>query len=125
MLRDDYNINKKPISKRNPQANAMVERVHQTIGNMIRTFPIHNSPDLDEDDPWSGILLAVAFGMRAMVHTTTRATPMQTVFGRDAVLGVVHRANWQYIKERKQKLIRLITEERTQSDSNIRTIPAI
>jgi hypothetical protein len=31
---DDYGVKKKPITTRNPQANAIVERVHQTIGNI-------------------------------------------------------------------------------------------
>ena len=39
------------------------------------------------------------------VHTTTRATPAQLVFGRDAFLNVSFEADWQYIKQRKQKLI--------------------
>ena len=41
MIQEDYNIIKKPITKRNPQANSIVERVHQTIGNMLRTFSVH------------------------------------------------------------------------------------
>jgi hypothetical protein len=41
MTMKDYGVKKKPITKCNPQANAIVERVHQTIGgNMIRTFSI-------------------------------------------------------------------------------------
>ena len=103
MLVNDYGIKKKPITKRNPQANAIVERVHQTIGNMIRTFQVQ---DLDESDPWAGILSAVAFAVRATVHTTTQATPMQLVFGRDAVLNIQFQANWKWIKDRKQQLIK-------------------
>ena len=39
LLRNEYpNIKRKPSSKRNPQSNAILERVHGTIGNMI--FPI-------------------------------------------------------------------------------------
>jgi hypothetical protein len=102
MLDNDYDTLKRPITKRNPQANSIVERVHQTIGNMIRTF---SPQDIDEDDPWSGILGAVAFGVRATVHTTTQATPSQLVFGRDAILNVPFQANWKRIQERKQKLI--------------------
>ena len=37
---NDYGMLCGPISVRNPQANANVERVHQTIGNIIRTFKI-------------------------------------------------------------------------------------
>ena len=102
MLVNDYNIKIKRITKRNPQANAIIERVHKTIGNMIRTFSVQ---DMDEDDPWAGILSAVAFAVRASVHTTMRATPTQLVFGRDAMLPIPHAANWRYIAERKQSLI--------------------
>jgi hypothetical protein len=38
---NDYGVKKKPITTRNPQANAIVERVHQTISNIIRTFELH------------------------------------------------------------------------------------
>ena len=103
MLVNEYGIKKKPITTRNPQANAIVERVHQTIGNMIRTFQVQ---DMDEDSPWGGILSAVAFAVRATVHTTTQATPMQLVFGRDAMLNIQFKANWKLIKERKQQLIK-------------------
>ncbi len=104
MLRDDYGITRKPITTRNPQANAMVERAHQTIHNMIRTNQIRDKRDLVFES-WSGILSALGFAMRATVHTTNRATPSQLVFGRDAMLNVNFEANWQYIKDRKQKLI--------------------
>jgi len=102
MLENEYGITKKAITKRNPQANSIIERVHQTIGNMIRTFSVHST---DDDNPWSGILSAVAFAVRATVHTTTRATPAQLIFGRDAIFQVQHLADWRYITERKQDAI--------------------
>ena len=61
---------------------------------------------LDEEDPWSGILAATMFATRATYHTTLQATPSQLVFGRDAILNTQFEANWNYIKERKQKLIK-------------------
>ena len=104
MIQKDYGIKKKPITTRNPQANAILERIHQTIGNMIRALQVQEA-EVDEEDPWTGILSAVAFATRATIHTTLQATPAQLVFGRDAVFQVKHLANWNYIKERKQKLI--------------------
>ena len=56
MLVNDYGVKKKPITKRNPQANAILERVHQTIGNMIRTF---QTKEIEEENPLDGILNAV------------------------------------------------------------------
>ena len=104
-LRDDYGITRKPITTRNPQANAMVERAHQTLGNMLRTQNFQRMADIDLQDPFSGVLSAVGFAMRATVHTTTRATPSQLVFNRDAIHNINFKADWNYIKNRKQQLI--------------------
>jgi hypothetical protein len=45
------------------------------------------------------------FAMRATVHTTNQATPMQLVFGRDALMNIKFKADWKYIKQRKQEII--------------------
>ena len=82
MMTEDYGIKIKPITVQNPQANAIIERVHQTLGNIIRTFELQTNY-LDEEDPWAGILSATAFAIHSTYHTTLRATPGQLVFGRD------------------------------------------
>ena len=104
MISDDYGITKRPITVRNPQTNSIIERIHQTLGNIIRTFELHNEADVTQDT-WKGVLSAAMFALRATYHTTTQATPMQLVFGRDAILNVQFQADWKYIKDRKQKLI--------------------
>ena len=102
MCKQDYGVKRKPITTRNPQANSIIERVHKTIGDMIRTMQVQN---MDDEDPLEGVLAAAAFGVRATFHTTLQATPAQLVFGRDSILNIKHEANWKYIKERKQLLI--------------------
>jgi transposase InsO family protein len=67
MLVNDYGIKRKPITVRNPQANAIVERVHQVIGNIIHTFELQDNY-LDEEDPWKGILSATAFAVSATYY---------------------------------------------------------
>ena len=104
MVQNEYGIKAKPITVRNPQANAIVERVHQVIGNMIRTFELEQNY-LDETDPWGGILAATAFAVRSTYHTTLQATPGQLVFGRDMIFNIKHVADWEAIKQRKQKII--------------------
>jgi hypothetical protein len=74
MIKNDYGIKGTPIMVRNPQANAIVERVHQGIGNIIRTFELESNY-LDEDDPWKGILSATAFAVRSTFHTSLQSTP--------------------------------------------------
>ena len=89
MIKNDYGVKVKPITTRNPQANAIVERVHQTIGNMIRTFDLYANDGIDDDDPWSGILAAVMAAMRSTYSTTTQTTLMQLVFGRRTRLEMI------------------------------------
>ena len=103
-LKHECGITRKVITTRNPQANSIVERVHQVLHNMIRTIGIRDARDLQHCG-WLGVLSAVRQAMRSVVHTTMRATPTQLVFGRDAILNVSFEADWLYIKERKQKLI--------------------
>ena len=107
IMREEFNLRVKGISVRNPQANAVIERLHQTIGNMIKTFQVYNRDDLDEEDPWTGILSAVMFAVQSTYHTTLEASPMQLVFGRDAILPIFHQADWQYIKAKKQRLMNI------------------
>ena len=106
LLENEYGITRKPITTRNPQANAMVERAHATLHEMVRTFQVKSADDLPEvHDQWQGVLSAVGFAMRSTVHTTTRATPAQLVFNRDAIHNVRFEADWQHIRQRKQRVI--------------------
>jgi hypothetical protein len=102
MIKNDCGLKLKPITTGNPQANAIIERVHQTIGNIIRAF---NVQSMDFDDPWTGMLAAVMFAVRATHYTTLQASPMQLAFGRDAILNTKHASNWEHIRQRKQTRI--------------------
>ena len=105
MISEQYGIKRKLITTRNPQANAIVERVHKTVHQMLDSCEITGKDDLDPHFGFDGILSAIRNAVRSTVHTTTRATPCQLVYGRDALLNVSFEADWQYIKQRKQKLI--------------------
>jgi hypothetical protein len=56
------------ITVRNPQANAIVERIHQVIGNII-------VPSSYKTTTWrilGRVLSAAAFAVRSTYHTTQR-----------------------------------------------------
>ena len=50
MIEKDYGITRRPITTQNPQANSILERSHQTIGNILRTFQVNNH-ELEQNDP--------------------------------------------------------------------------
>ena len=72
MMVNDYGILCSPI--RNPQAYTTVDRVHQTVGNILYSFKIQQI-DLDNKNPWEGILSSTMFAIQSMVHTTIQHTP--------------------------------------------------
>jgi hypothetical protein len=96
---DSYGIKRVPTTIKNPAAN-MVERVHQTLGNLLRVYELEEY-EFPRGDPWSNILASAAWAIRSTFHTTLGATPGQLVYGRDMLFDLSFKANWKNIKERK------------------------
>ena len=90
-VKNYYGIKRKPITTRNPWSNAIIEKIYQTIGSVIRTFDLSN---IVKNDPWSGILAANMLSVRTTYHTTLQASPMQLVFGQDTILNIKHVSDW-------------------------------
>ena len=100
MIINDYGIKVKPITCRSPQANAILGRVHQTIGNILRTFKVQNMV-LDKGNPWDGIPASTMFALRATVHATEQYTPAQLVFGQYSIINQRHDVDWETIRKQK------------------------
>ena len=60
LIETEYGITAKPSTLGNPMSNAVFERIHQVIENIVRTFNIYQTY-VDKDELWSGILYAAAF----------------------------------------------------------------
>ena len=104
-LKEEYGIKLKLITTANPQANAVVERIHQVIGNMLRSLDLEDCYLLPPPmDPLEGIIAAISFAIRSTWSTTMRATPGQLVFGRDMMLNVKHLVDWHYMQTRRQRI---------------------
>ena len=112
-LLDSYGIKPKPSTSRNPQSNGIIERVHLTLHNMLRTFDLQLQ-QFDPTEPWQGYLAAIAFAIRSTYHTTLQATPAELVYGRDMIFEREHSANWDKIRRRKGKFSRYIFIEYAQ-----------
>ena len=104
-MQDDYGIELRLITTANPQANAVVERVHQVIGNMLRTMSLEDMYLLPPPhDPFAGVISAIGYAIRSTWHTTLKASPGQLVFGRDMALNIKHVADWNHIHQRRRQI---------------------
>ena len=102
-----YHIKDVPTTIKNPQANAICERMHQTIGNMLRTHLYHFTPHTQQDcDELIELAIASAiFALRATIHTTLGVTPGSIVFHRDMLLDIPVIADLQALQQRRQHKI--------------------
>ena len=84
MCQNYYGLKMKPIKTRNPQSNVIIKQIHQTIGYIIRTFDVSN---ILNNNPWSGILAATMFAVRATYHTTLQASLSEQRLTEEGVIG--------------------------------------
>ena len=74
MIGPEYGIKTKPTSPGNPHVNATIERIHQVLGNLVRTYNLQETYVYD-DDPCMGVLSAAAFTVRPTYHRVNGKIP--------------------------------------------------
>ena len=89
-LLEQCNIKDTPTTSRNPTANAICERMHQTVGNVLRTLVHQNPPrGMRQAKDLVDEALAIAqHALRCAVHTTLGSSPGALVFNRDMFLNI-------------------------------------
>jgi hypothetical protein len=100
----DFAIQATCTSIKNPHSNAILERIHQVVGSMLKTQDLKEQI-FDAWKPWSEVLASVAYAIRCSYHSTLQATPGQLVFGRDMLLNIGFEPNYEQVWERKQRRI--------------------
>jgi RNase H-like domain found in reverse transcriptase/Integrase zinc binding domain len=104
---ETWGIKDVPTTSRNPQANSICERLHQTIGNIIRAY-VHTHPCRTYSEAASLVDKALGIAqhaVRSTIHTTMRVSPGALVFHRDMLLNLPLVANLITIRDRRQSLI--------------------
>jgi transposase InsO family protein len=75
-----YGIKRKPTSVKNPQGNAILERIHAVIGNMLRTSELDMAEMVKASDI-DVFLSDAAWAVRSTYHTVLKASPGAAIFG--------------------------------------------
>ena len=98
-------LKRKPTTDYNPQGNAIIERIHQVLGNQLRSFELEERDLNKQEKTFEPFITACAYAIRCTYHTTLKATPGQLVFGRDMILPIKFEADWALIQKQKQDSI--------------------
>ena len=96
-----------PTTSENPQANAVCERMHQTVGNILRTLiHVHRPQNYRTAKELIDTALATAMhSLRSSVNRSLQMTPGAVVFQRDMLLNIPLIADLHAIRERRQVII--------------------
>ena len=92
-----------PITVKNPQSNAIVERMHQSISTMIAISLRENPPNKFEEV--SSLVhskcMSVQYAIRATVNTTLKNTPGELAFGRNMLHPFPCKIDWSQLLKHK------------------------
>jgi hypothetical protein len=97
-----YGINRKPTMMKNPQANAILERSHQVLAQMLCTSKLDMAETITPDNV-NVFLDNTAWAICSTYHTVLKASPVAAIFGRDMLFDIPLIANWNKIGDCKQR----------------------
>ena len=81
----EYGIVAKPSTLGNPMPNAILEHIHQVLGNLVRICNITQTY-VDKDDPLMVILYAAAFAIQSTTNSLKGYSTGQLSFGRYMII---------------------------------------
>ena len=92
---------------KNPQANALCERLHQSISNTLRTMLHTYSPNnIDQtNDIMDTCFATAAYASKVAIHCTLNMSPGALVFQRNMILNTSLITDLLQLHERRQIII--------------------
>ena len=101
------NIQSVPTTIKNPQSNAIVERMHQTINTMIAISLQENPPRSVEEGSYliHRKCAAAQYAVRATVHSRLHYSPGELAFGRNMLHPFASPVDWNKLINHCQELI--------------------
>jgi hypothetical protein len=103
-----YGVKRKPTSIKNPQAKAIMERIHAVSTNMLHTTKLNLAKSVNASD--INIFLEDAkWPICSTHHTVLKASPGAAIFGQDMLFDILFIADCKKIVEHRQRLTDLDT----------------
>jgi hypothetical protein len=109
-----YGITHKRTSIKNPQAYAILERMHAVFTNMLCTAELDMAESVNASD--INIFLAdAAWAICSTYHAALKASPGAAIFGLDMLFEIPFIADWKIIGEHRQRLTNCNTDRKNES----------
>jgi transposase InsO family protein len=102
-----HNINDRTTTAKNPQANAVCERMHEAIVNTLRVLSTMAPPQgvAQAEQLVDTAIADAVYATRCTYHSVLKTTPGGLAFGRDKILNIPMITDLQQLQKRRQELI--------------------
>ncbi len=97
-----YGVKRNPTTVKNPQVNAILERLYQVLAQMLCTAELDMAKTVTPDDV-DIFLDNVAWAICSTYHTVLKASPGMAIFGRNMLFDILFIANWNKIGDYRQR----------------------
>ena len=104
---EKHGITERPTTVKNPQANSLCERMHQTVANVLRTT-IPLDPPQNREQAQQLVENAIAttvYATRVSVSQSLGTSPGNLAFRRDMLMDIQLTADFLTIRDKRQQLI--------------------
>ena len=101
-LCESYGLQQKSTTVRNPQANAILKRIHAVFGDMLRASQLDLAETIN-NETIDDFISNAAWAIRSTHHTVLKTLPGAAIFGRDMLFDIPYIADWSTIGRRRQQ----------------------
>jgi hypothetical protein len=95
-------MKRKPTMVKNPQANVILEHLHQVLAQMLRTAEVDMAKTVTPNDVnvfHDNVARAICF----TYHTVLKTSPGAAIFGRNMLFDIPFIADWNKIGDYRQR----------------------
>jgi hypothetical protein len=96
-----YGIKRKPTMVKNPQANAILECLHQVLAQMLHTAELNMAETITPDDT-NVFLDNSTWAICSTNHTVLKISPGMAIFGHNMLFNILFIADWNEIGDYRQ-----------------------
>jgi len=114
-LLDSYGIKPVPTTVKNPRSNGVIERVHLTMGDMLRTMTFSGN---DWFQDLQRTLDAVAWAVRTTINPAIKHSPCHLAFHHDMIFCRAININGDTIHTERRKLLQASNTKENQLHLN-------
>ncbi|KAL7528933.1 hypothetical protein ACHAXR_002708, partial [Thalassiosira sp. AJA248-18] len=106
-----YDVEPKPTTVKNPQAQGVIKRMHLTLRDALRTTIFEEDSEADLDN----LIQSCAYSLRTTVPSNLPYSPAQLAFGCDMIFRQSVKINWELVKQKRR-----VQAEANNTDTNKR-----